>query len=174
MEEKTEKMSEGEALRMLLSLRAAAIVLSQSCSGSFFEELKEVFEEVPEIVTQAKRVEKAKSQVFLERFKEKKLNSFLDKFASGISSLTAQHERSMGINSYLDLRGEVVDFVTKPFGLLSNPAYQFDFIFEHYKVMWKNLDSGRPNNYQDLVIMLIAGFRMFNSIAPESIPPQKK
>lgn len=164
--QKVKKVTEEEALKMLDELREKAMSFNGVCS----KKLRSIFEEVPQFVAQAKRVGRARSEIYSKEFKEKQVKPFIETLAFGLSELTASYRTLRGINPYLDVRGEVADFLAREgsWGECAGTVYELDFLFESFPWVKKDgLGLGRPEGYQAIVTALIAGFMMFNSIAPD-------
>ncbi|MFH1048685.1 MAG: hypothetical protein V1732_03395 [Patescibacteria group bacterium] len=164
--QKVKKMTEEEALKMLDELREKAMSFNGVCP----RKLKLIFEEIPQFVAQAKRVGRARSQIYSEGFKEKQVKPFIEELALGLSELTSSYRTLKGTNPYLDVRGDVADFLAREgdWGECMGTFYALDFLFESFpKIKEEGLCLGRPEYYQAIVTALIAGFMMFNSIAPD-------
>lgn len=160
--EKPKKISEAEALTILNELQKKAM----GYDGIYFKELRVVFKKISRILIQSKRIQRARSDVYSKKFKENELKPFFKELALNLSELAAECRGSIGTDAYLDLRGDVADFLVQegPFGECMGTHYQLDFLFESRpKIVQENL--GLPSDYKSIIIVLIAILKMFNSMA---------
>lgn len=157
-----EKEAEEKAMKQLNELRDQAIKFD----GIAPRGLKNAFKKIPRILEQSKRIGKARSEVYSKKFEEAELKPFLSDFVLGLSEVTAKGRETIGVDSYLDLRGEVADYMAKEggWGECMGTYYQLDFLFESYpKITQDRL--GQSGGYQGMVVAVTAGLKMFNSIA---------
>jgi len=162
--EKLEKMSEKEALKMLNELQEKAMKFDEI----FTQKLRNIFIGIPSILENSKRIERARSSIYSRKFDEDEIEPFFKELALGLSELTARCRETIGPYIYLDIRGDVADFLAQegPWGECMGTYYQLDFLFEsHPKITQESL--GHPNGYKSIIIALIASLKMFNSILPK-------
>jgi len=166
--EKPEKMSEKEALKMLNELQKKAMEFNE------FQVVKElgldkIFKDIPEILEQSKRVDRARSDIYSEKFENNNLRPFLKKLALSLSGLTEKYRQAVGIDKYLDIRGDVADFLVQegPWNECMGTFYQLDFLFESYPIIAET-GFGYPHGYKSIVIALITALKMFNYILVKS------
>lgn len=160
--EKSEKMSEEEALKTLNELQEKAMEFDGVCP----KKLKCIFKKIPRILEHSKRIGRARSDIYSKEFEKNELKPFLMELALSLSELTAKCRETIGTDAYLDLRGDVADFLAQEgsYGECMGTYYQLDFLFEsHPKIIQGSL--GHPGGYKSIIFALITSLKMFNSTA---------
>jgi len=159
--EKSEKMSEKEALKMLNELQKKAMEFNE------FHVVKElglghILEEIPEILEQSKRVDRVRSNIYSKKFEDNNLKPFFTKLVLSLSKLTEKCRQTIGINGYLDIRGDVADFLVQEnqWNECMGTFNELDFLFESYPEIILE-DLGRPHGHRSIIVSLIAALKMF-------------
>lgn len=136
--------------------------------------LTDAFNKIPRILEESKRIERTRSDNYSRIFIKKEMEPFLYDFAYGLSQAIQEYRETENHDNYLDIRGEIADYVAieSIWGDNTRPQGKLDFLFESCtKIETKNFGLLGLGYYKgmhkEMIVVITAGLKMFNAVAPK-------